>query len=92
MVEIIKKNYEEILEDINKYSLHKEGVKVVAASKYVGAEGILALSQAGIKVCGENRVQALRDKREELAKEGKEDLVTWHFIGTLQKNKIKYII
>ncbi len=92
MVDIIKKNYAEILDDVNKYSPHKDRVKVVAASKYVDYKGILDLGAAGVEVCGENRVQALRDKRDELAKDGKEDIVTWHFIGTLQKNKIKYII
>lgn len=92
MVDIIKKNYEEILEDINKYSPHKDRVTLVAASKYVDYKGIIELGAAGVEVCGENRVQALREKREELGKENKEDIVKWHFIGTLQKNKIKYII
>ena len=89
---VIQNNYEAILEDVKKYSINPEKVKVVAASKYVGADGIKALAQSGVKICGENRVQALRDKREELSAEGMENCVTWHFIGTLQKNKIKYII
>lgn len=38
---------------------------------------------------GENRGQELRDKAAEFAAAGKE--VTWHFIGPLQRNKIKYL-
>lgn len=89
---VIQKNYEAILEDVKKHSKNPEKVKVVAASKYVDFEGIKALAKSGVKICGENRVQALRDKRQELSLENLEDCVTWHFIGTLQKNKIKYII
>jgi hypothetical protein len=89
---VIQNNYESILEDVKKHSINPEKVKVVAASKYVGADGIKALAKSGVKICGENRVQALRDKREELSAEGMENCVVWHFIGTLQKNKIKYII
>jgi len=89
---IIKENYKEILDDIKKHSKIPEKVRVVAASKYVDFEGIKALAESGIEICGENRVQALRDKRDALSLENKENCVTWHFIGTLQKNKIKYII
>lgn len=89
---IIKENYKEILDNIKKYSKNPEKVRVVAASKYVDFEDIKILADSGIKICGENRVQALRDKREALSLENKENCVTWHFIGNLQKNKIKYII
>lgn len=90
-VEVIRGNYNKVLNDIDKYAKGQE-VKVVAASKYVDHQGILALAEAGIEICGENRVQALRDKRDELGKISKENIVEWHFIGNLQKNKIKYII
>ena len=43
---------------------------------------------AGLPACGENRVQELRDKNALGAYEGSE----LHFIGTLQKNKVKYLV
>jgi hypothetical protein len=53
-------------------------VRLLAASKTVGPEGIRAAAAAGIREFGENYVQELGDKRAIL------DDVVWHFIGTLQ--------
>ena len=41
---------------------------------------------------GENRIQSLKEKKENLSLEEKYNGVSWHFIGNLQKNKVKYII
>ena len=63
-------------------------VKIVAASKYVDADAIAALYAIGQRAFGENRVQDLVAKSEAL-----EDLpLEWHFIGTLQKNKINHLL
>jgi len=63
-------------------------VKIVAASKYVGPEAIEALYQIGQRAFGENRVQDLVMKAEAL-----EELpLEWHFIGSLQKNKINQLL
>ena len=63
-------------------------ITLVAASKMNDAEHVRAAIAAGIRVCGENRVQELVEKYEQNAYEGA-DL---QFIGTLQTNKVKYLI
>lgn len=63
-------------------------ITLVAASKMNVAERVRAAIAAGITVCGENRVQELLEKYEQNAYEGA-DL---QFIGTLQTNKVKYLI
>ena len=58
------------------------GVTVVVATKYVDAEGLAALAEAGVAVVGENRAQDLETKH---ARWG--DTFRWHFIGHLQSRK-----
>lgn len=65
-----------------------EEITLVAASKMNDAEHVREAIAAGIRVCGENRVQELLDKYEQNAYAGA-DL---QFIGTLQTNKVKYLI
>ncbi len=65
-----------------------EDITLVAASKMNNAERVHFAVECGIKVCGENRVQELLEKYEQNAYQGA-DL---HFIGTLQTNKVKYLI
>lgn len=60
---------------------------LVAATKYVDEKEIEKLSQLGVKCFGENRVQAFLDKYEKYQGQGE-----FHIIGTLQANKVKYII
>jgi PLP dependent protein len=63
-------------------------VKIVAVSKYVDSEAVRSLYEIGQRAFGENRVQDLKTKTEAL-----EALpLEWHFIGTLQKNKINQLI
>ena len=62
-------------------------VTLVAATKYVGVNEINELEALGCLIYGENRVQAFLDKYEKYQGNGR-----WHFIGTLQTNKVKYII
>lgn len=61
--------------------------KLVAATKYIDEKEIEMLEKCGCIYFGENRVQAFLDKYEKYKGNGH-----WHFIGTLQKNKVKYII
>ncbi len=63
-------------------------ITLVAASKMNDAEHVRAAIDAGISVCGENRVQELLEKYEQHAYDGA-DL---QFIGTLQTNKVKYLV
>jgi pyridoxal phosphate enzyme (YggS family) len=63
-----------------------EHVTLVAVSKTKPIESIQELYDAGQRVFGENRVQELVEKHEELPKD-----IKWHLIGHLQRNKVKYI-
>ena len=63
-----------------------ETVKLVAVSKTKPNEDILEAYEAGQRIFGENKVQDLGRKFEELPKD-----IQWHFIGHLQSNKVKYI-
>lgn len=62
---------------------------IVAATKYVTASDLLLLREKGIKDFGENRVDDFLIKYQEMKEY--ED-ITWHFIGTLQTNKVKKMI
>lgn len=62
-------------------------ITLVAVSKYFGVNAILEAKDSGIINFGENRAQELTLKFDKLG-----DSVTWHFIGTLQKNKVKYAV
>ena len=61
-------------------------VTVVVATKYVSADEMGALAEAGVAVVGENRAQDLEEKH---ALYG--DAFRWHFIGHLQSNKVKVV-
>jgi hypothetical protein len=64
-----------------------EEITLVAVSKTHPAQSVRTLAQAGHLDFGENYVQEVLDKQEELA-----DLnLRWHFIGRLQSNKAKYL-
>lgn len=58
------------------------GVTIVAATKYVSADDLAVLAEAGVDVVGENRAQDLQAKH---ARYG--DRFRWHFIGHLQSRK-----
>ena len=65
-----------------------ETVKLVAVSKTVPTDRILAAIKAGVTDLGENYIQEAREKIEAL----REENVSWHFIGHLQSNKAKYAV
>jgi len=64
-----------------------EGVEVLAATKYVPADEMGALAEAGISLVGENRLQDLEEKQERWR-----DAFTWDFIGNVQSRKVKGIL
>ena len=74
---------------INQIKESTQGAKIVAATKYVGTSEMLKLLDDGISDFGENRVDSFLEKYE-ILKENKN--ITWHFIGTLQTNKVKRMI
>lgn len=63
-------------------------ITLVAATKMNDAASVRAAVSAGIDACGENRVQEMLEKYEQSAYTG----APLHFIGHLQKNKVKYIV
>ncbi len=65
-----------------------EEITLVAATKMNDADRVKQAVEGGVDVAGENRVQELMDKYEKGAYEG----VPLHFIGTLQTNKVKYLV
>jgi len=85
------KNLDEIITKIEFSRLqvndHKI-VQLVAISKYSTSDDIKKLYESGQRAFGENKVQDLKLKQEEL-----EDYpIAWHFVGSLQKNKINNLI
>lgn len=64
-----------------------EQVTLVAVSKYQSVEDTQAVLDAGVYDLGESKVQDFLKKHEILG-----DRPRWHFIGHLQKNKVKYLI
>ena len=63
------------------------GVEILAATKYVAADDLPALHEAGVRLVGENRTDALAAKQ---AAHG--DLFTWDFIGHVQSRKVRDIV
>lgn len=63
-----------------------DGVRLVAVSKFHPNEAIEEAYNAGQRIFGESKVQEMTSKYESLPKD-----IEWHFIGHLQKNKIKYM-
>lgn len=64
----------------------KQGVELVAVSKFHPAALIKEAYDQGQRIFGESRVQELQAKHEALPAD-----IQWHFIGHLQPNKVKYI-
>lgn len=64
----------------------KRNVTLVAVSKTKPSSDIMELYELGHRDFGENYVQELVQKQAELPKD-----IRWHFIGHLQRNKVKYI-
>jgi pyridoxal phosphate enzyme (YggS family) len=86
----VRANAERIRAEIDA-AAHRAGrdpadVELLAAVKYVEAEDIGALLEAGLTVLGENRAQQLE------AKHAAHPEARWHFIGQLQSRKVKTIL
>ena len=76
----IRESYERIKSEVG------PNVTVVAATKYVEADDLQALAEAGVEVVGENRAQDLEAKHAAYG-----DAFRWHFIGHLQSRKAKLV-
>ncbi len=78
----LKNNLEQFLD-----ALKGTQAKLVAVSKTKPIEMLSELYETGWKSFGENKVQEMQEKFEAMPKD-----IEWHLIGTLQTNKIKYIV
>ncbi len=77
----------EISENIKKYKSElPPNVKLCAISKTKPNEDILEAYRAGQRIFGENKIQEMTDKQEELP-----DDIEWHMVGHVQRNKVKYM-
>jgi PLP dependent protein len=79
--EAIRRNLEAVRERVG------DSVEILAATKYVPADEMGALAEAGVTLVGENRLQDLEAKRKRWA-----DEFEWDFIGNLQSRKVKALL
>ena len=80
----IQKNIEESCKEINR---DPGEVTLIAVSKTKPVEMLKEAYDAGARVFGENKVQEIVDKYDQMPSD-----VKWHMIGHLQRNKVKYIV
>ena len=76
----IKQNLKSIINTLPKY------VTLVAVTKTKPIADILEAYNAGQRIFGENKIQEMVDKHEQLPKD-----IEWHMIGHVQRNKVKYM-
>ncbi len=87
---MIKQNIISVQNKINqaaKQSIYGQKVTLIAVSKTKPIEDIMEAYDAGIRDFGENKVQELSKKYEQLPKD-----ICWHMIGHLQRNKVKDVV
>lgn len=87
MARTITELTEEIASACRRAGREPAEVKLIAVSKNFEPAIIKEAYQSGLKVLGENRVQELKRKKNELPED-----IEWHLIGTLQRNKVKDVI
>jgi pyridoxal phosphate enzyme (YggS family) len=80
----VRRNLERVRERIANAGGDPLRVQICAAVKYVAADDLPALAEAGVTLVGENRAQELIAKQERHG-----DLFEWDFIGALQSRKVK---
>lgn len=77
----------DIAENIRKYKAElPEKVTLVAISKTKPKEDVTEAYEAGQRIFGENKIQEMTQKWEELPKD-----IEWHMVGHVQTNKVKYM-
>ncbi|MBO4594975.1 MAG: alanine racemase, partial [Clostridia bacterium] len=80
-------NLDKVLKEISVGNDLGEKITLVGATKFVPVETINAAIKKGLKIVAENKVQEFREKTDKLDKKAEQ-----HFIGHLQKNKVKYLV
>lgn len=82
---------ERIGEACRRSGRNRDEVRLVAVSKKFSVDVILEANRLGLRDFGENYAQELRDKHRE-AGNGEGGTLRWHFVGALQRNKVKYVL
>ncbi len=83
---IIENNLKALFDEIKNGNNLGEKITLIGATKYVETADIITARDLGLKEVGDNKVQEFRDKTSLI------DGLDKHFIGRLQKNKVKYLI
>ncbi len=78
---------ERISQAIQKSGREPDSVRLITVSKQISVDRIEEARTAGAVVFGENKIQEAIPKIEQMGAEG----ISWHFIGHLQKNKVKFL-
>ena len=91
-LEVISENIKRIKNEISEAAIKSnrspDDVRLMAVTKTVCPEYInFAIDNCGIDLIGENKVQEILEKYEQLPPD-----INWHMIGHLQRNKVKYIM
>lgn len=83
-----QKVFSEVQKAVQKAGRKPDSVKVIAVTKYVDCHTAKELVATGVRHIGENRVDQFLEKYQAL----KDQDLTWHLIGTLQRRKVKEVI
>ncbi len=87
IVENIKLLQERIEKKCSEVNRDSSEIKLIAVSKTFGIGDIQKVFDEGLRDFGENKAQELSAKFEQIG-----DKITWHFIGHLQRNKIRFVV
>lgn len=89
-VETVRRNLAAVESRVAEAQAHgshaADDVEICVATKYVDAEGMGVLRDAGVKIAAENRLQDMIAKQELFG-----DAFEWHFIGAIQSRKVREI-
>jgi len=87
----LKENYDNVIENIRiaceKVNRNPKDITLISVSKTKPVEMLQEIYDVGSRNFGENKVQEMCDKMEQLPSD-----IKWHMIGHLQTNKVKYIV
>ena len=78
---------EHMAESLRKSARRPDEAKILVASKYYIPEQIAALADVGVELLGENKAEDLQEKQAIFG-----DMFEWHFIGHLQRRKVKQVV
>ena len=87
LVENLNNVEQKVCEACKRANRNRDEVTLIAVSKTKPISMLEEIYQEGIRDFGENKVQELTEKYENMEKD-----IRWHMIGHLQRNKVKYIV